>query len=72
MRERYKYVLVDFYEGDVQIVGARPTRAELRKLYNSWWSDTDGECDVRGFDITTREKRKEFKKYMRYMKEFWD
>lgn len=71
MRAKYRYALVDFYEGDVDIVAVVPTKQALRKAYNERWEDTDGECDLRGFDLTTREKRKEFRKHYHYMKEVW-
>lgn len=71
MKEKYKYVLVDFYEGGLDIVAATATKQDLKKAYNERWADTDGECDLRGYDISTRKKRKDFKIHFRHMKQYW-
>lgn len=39
-----KYRLVDFYDGDEEIIGEYDTKKELQKAYDERVRETDGEC----------------------------
>ena len=39
-----KYVVVDYYEGSVDVVGKADTLKEAKELESTWHEDTDGEC----------------------------
>ena len=39
-----KYVVVDYYEGSVDVVGKADTLAEAKKIEQNWREETDGEC----------------------------
>lgn len=71
MRKQYRYVLLDLYEGDIDIVCVVADKNALKKEYNKRWNDTDGECDLMSFPIITHAQRKTFKEYYRYMCEMW-
>lgn len=39
-----KYVVVDYYEGSVDVVGKADTLKEAREIEKDWREETDGEC----------------------------
>lgn len=39
-----KYVVVDYYEGSVDVVGKADTLKEAREIEKDWHEETDGEC----------------------------